>query len=323
MASDRVLCPECSLVNVPGATECARCGAPLQHAPELATSTISALGTLRPLTKHYALSQNEVLFLIAGQQDPIIITMHHDRRDVQIGRGVGGDNPPDLDLGALSEMANSVSRHHARLDFHRNQALIVDLGSTNGTWLNENRLIPNTPHELRNGDLIRIGQQFMYVYFASELEAVDIITLTDHSTSSPQYTPDLLIRVADYLRVLVTIQHLYQTVQLQPLTEVTINAIKVNHAPRETRIRLAHATPALQLVTKVVTPWRKHQHAVSKATHNNQRQDKLIQLTKTHLTEIAPDMTTLEQANFVQQVLPHLHSLALHPLRLAIVPSWD
>jgi ABC-type multidrug transport system ATPase subunit len=38
----------------------------------------------------------------------------------------------------------SVSRSHAIISAKKNQLFITDLGSTNGTWLNENRLKPNT-----------------------------------------------------------------------------------------------------------------------------------------------------------------------------------
>jgi pSer/pThr/pTyr-binding forkhead associated (FHA) protein len=35
---------------------------------------------------------------------------------------------------------------------------IIDLDSTNGTWLNEKRLTPTKAYELQNGATIRLGQ---------------------------------------------------------------------------------------------------------------------------------------------------------------------
>ena len=49
----------------------------------------------------------------------------------------------------------NVSRQHASLVFERGGYSLVDLGSTNGTLVNEKAV---TRHRLRNGDRIRLGQ---------------------------------------------------------------------------------------------------------------------------------------------------------------------
>jgi len=48
-----------------------------------------------------------------------------------------------------------VSREHARLRREGWRVILEDLGSTNGTWLNEERVL--NPVELRDDDQIRIG----------------------------------------------------------------------------------------------------------------------------------------------------------------------
>ncbi|MEE6257773.1 FHA domain-containing protein [Plantactinospora sonchi] len=48
-----------------------------------------------------------------------------------------------------------VSRRHAAVELGGGRALLVDTGSTNGTWLNDRRIGAGT--ELRDGDRIRIG----------------------------------------------------------------------------------------------------------------------------------------------------------------------
>ncbi len=50
-----------------------------------------------------------------------------------------------------------VSREHARLVIREASAAIIDLGSTNGVYVNENRV--QGTEELRDGDLIVIGSQ--------------------------------------------------------------------------------------------------------------------------------------------------------------------
>ncbi len=52
---------------------------------------------------------------------------------------------------------NGVSRLHARLDFTHEQVTITDLGSTNGTYVNRQRIEPHKPRLLRSGDVINLG----------------------------------------------------------------------------------------------------------------------------------------------------------------------
>ncbi|MEN3613084.1 FHA domain-containing protein [Plantactinospora sp. ZYX-F-223] len=48
-----------------------------------------------------------------------------------------------------------VSRWHATVELAAGRVLLTDTGSTNGTWLNDERLSGHT--ELRDGDRIRLG----------------------------------------------------------------------------------------------------------------------------------------------------------------------
>src|SRR5262245_48440327 len=51
-----------------------------------------------------------------------------------------------------------ISRLHARLEYDHEQVVITDLGSTNGTWVNGERLSPGQPRRLRAGDRIVLAQ---------------------------------------------------------------------------------------------------------------------------------------------------------------------
>ena len=52
----------------------------------------------------------------------------------------------------------TISRHHATLAVdHHGLARLTDLGSTNGTFLNDRRLVENTPVRVKDGDRIRLG----------------------------------------------------------------------------------------------------------------------------------------------------------------------
>ncbi len=60
------------------------------------------------------------------------------------------------DNGVVLE-ATHASRYHARLDWVGGQPQLTDLGSANGTIVNNRPLVPNTPHPLQPGENIQIA----------------------------------------------------------------------------------------------------------------------------------------------------------------------
>ncbi len=50
-----------------------------------------------------------------------------------------------------------VSSHHADIRSDEQGYSIIDLGSSNGTFINEQRLIPHIPRLLQPNDIVRIG----------------------------------------------------------------------------------------------------------------------------------------------------------------------
>ena len=61
---------------------------------------------------------------------------------------------PEFDLTPYGAMQAGVSRRHARLFVHDRGLYIQDLGSTNGTFINERQLQPEAPYRLHDGDVI-------------------------------------------------------------------------------------------------------------------------------------------------------------------------
>ncbi len=57
----------------------------------------------------------------------------------------------------------SISRMHAKFSRDGNNIYITDLNSTNGTFKNGVRLMPNTSEMIEPGDEIRLGKlKFIY-----------------------------------------------------------------------------------------------------------------------------------------------------------------
>ena len=80
------------------------------------------------------------------------------RSSVTVGRGdpVTGIQPA-VDLTGLDQ-ERSVSRRHAKLERRgRRLYLVEDLGTTNGTFVNGQRIASGEPVEVQAGDLLRFG----------------------------------------------------------------------------------------------------------------------------------------------------------------------
>jgi signal transduction histidine kinase/pSer/pThr/pTyr-binding forkhead associated (FHA) protein len=72
-----------------------------------------------------------------------------------LGRGQDGENLVDLTPYEAEKFG--VSRHHAMLRPTITNLFVIDLDSTNGTWLNGRPIGVNTPYSLGNGDILTLG----------------------------------------------------------------------------------------------------------------------------------------------------------------------
>lgn len=83
-----------------------------------------------------------------------------------------------LERSGLAVLEHSISRHHARLDMEPNgRWQLVDLGSANGTFLNEQQLSPDTPAPVASGD--KIGISGVGFYFVGDAQALPEIQDVD------------------------------------------------------------------------------------------------------------------------------------------------
>lgn len=64
---------------------------------------------------------------------------------------------PDLDYAPYGAMRHGVSRRHALVKPGERTLYLIDQSSTNGTWVNGQRLLPGREFPLSDGDIIELG----------------------------------------------------------------------------------------------------------------------------------------------------------------------
>jgi hypothetical protein len=75
---------------------------------------------------------------------------------------------PAIDLTAIGGSSLGVSRQHAVLRCSAGRWTIEDMGSTNGTYLNESPLAAHTPMLLQDKTTIRVGQIKLYFRYVTQ-----------------------------------------------------------------------------------------------------------------------------------------------------------
>ncbi|MDI6695138.1 MAG: FHA domain-containing serine/threonine-protein kinase [Anaerolineales bacterium] len=111
-------------------------------------------------------AQERIQILAADQTTKTLLVK---RPTMSIGRD------PDNDI-ALNDP--KASRQHARLEFDGHQYVVVDLNSTNGTYLGGTRLIPGVPRVWGVADTLRIGDSYLRLLRPGESAAATLAATT-------------------------------------------------------------------------------------------------------------------------------------------------
>ncbi len=78
--------------------------------------------------------------------------------------------PPDIDVSGFSN-SEIVSRIHADIRVEADAYYIEDVGSSNGTYINNLPLLPGNRHRLRPGDRIGLGKGDLVTFLFQVVEA--------------------------------------------------------------------------------------------------------------------------------------------------------
>jgi pSer/pThr/pTyr-binding forkhead associated (FHA) protein len=70
---------------------------------------------------------------------------------------------------ALPILHLSISRHHGVIGHQAGQFYLADVGSSNGTWINGQRLETGDRYDLHDGDVIRLGTLLVEFFLSSQV----------------------------------------------------------------------------------------------------------------------------------------------------------
>lgn len=162
-----ILCPNCHHQEVAGALFCSECGAQLVAIDRSATQLISqsssdiltsSTESVQPMAQPSTGSTIDAvlsLYLVDSGQ----ILHLAGRTEFTLGRVVEGQPIlPDVDFSSYEAYTQGVSRLHSCLKIIDQKVVITDLGSSNGTRVNGQKILPHIDYPLNHGDVVALGK---------------------------------------------------------------------------------------------------------------------------------------------------------------------
>ena len=171
-------CPICKNKNPRTATVCKYCGGLLEE------NLIDIASTIRNIDEQSSIPVENVASFIdvalipeggiaiyaGGSLKPNYLQID---RELVIGRKLDNASGSFLDLSDMDAFNLGVSRRHAMIRRSESGYEIIDLSSTNGTWLNNERLIPNKPYLFASGSQLRFGRMRLFVMCDTVLKGTE------------------------------------------------------------------------------------------------------------------------------------------------------
>lgn len=168
------ICPYCEHNNLEGALVCDHCGR------SRSLSVFAGIATRQVDYKPESFSarwqgtdsfsaDTVVVIHLREAGEPLVLPV---ASQTVLGRAsLDRSRNPDVDLTRFNAFGNGVSSQHAALQREANRLMLVDMASTNGTYLNGRRLAPYQAVALHDGDEVRLGALIISVYFESSVAA--------------------------------------------------------------------------------------------------------------------------------------------------------
>ncbi len=161
-----IKCPNCKHEEMDGALFCSECGAQLafttskdEEVPEVEVTGKPPKETTPPAESAVPKPQtsgNSIVLKLVGSSQTIPLS---GQKEFTLGRITEGQPIlPDIDLSPYEGYAEGVSRLHAAIRVTDRGVMIVDLGSSNGTRINGQKIVPNVNYPLKDGDMLALGR---------------------------------------------------------------------------------------------------------------------------------------------------------------------
>lgn len=177
-----VFCPACKMKNEPGAILCAYCNTPMEKNGQNTVTLKKArevTGTLpevfddvldvRPINSQrfmdFEIPEIGIVLINLEDGQPIAF---QDEDAFVIGRASEEIKMKDplVDLTDYDAFSLGISRKHAMIRQAGTGYQIIDLESSNGTWHENQRLVPKQPYPIESGDRIRLGRLNILVFYS-------------------------------------------------------------------------------------------------------------------------------------------------------------
>lgn len=162
-----ILCPNCQHKELPGALFCSECGTQLVSLDILNTRSIQKTPS-ESLTPQIKIPEAAPRSAGSLQTEPTL-SLHiidsgqilhlAERSEFTLGRTIEGQPIlPDIDLSPFDAFTLGVSRLHAALRIINREVVVTDLGSSNGTRVNGQKVVPHVDYPINHGDIISLGK---------------------------------------------------------------------------------------------------------------------------------------------------------------------
>lgn len=164
-AQNTIKCPECGKPNMQKDEICFACGSLLN--PNAVSSTQQLSKQMANVYETVRFTIDDILMLMPKTEHASIkIPIHASSAPLTLGRGHEDVSlSPDIDLSYLNAGKLGVSRIHAAISYEEETLYLIDMGSTNGSYLNEQKLHPKERRVIRHEDTIRLGHLELKVFY--------------------------------------------------------------------------------------------------------------------------------------------------------------
>ena len=178
-----IFCPACKMRNEMMTTVCSFCNTPLNDdrqktrilrkvrevtgtLPDSFDEFLNAPSPNKERFMDFEIPSKGVVLINLDDGQPVAILNEH---AFILGRFSAEIKiqEPLADLTSLS-IDYGVSRTHALIRKTKDGYQITDLNSSNGTWLENDRLIPQKPYAVESGDRIRMGRLNVLIFYPKE-----------------------------------------------------------------------------------------------------------------------------------------------------------